>query len=334
MMLRKIPTLAYFIFYLSHASICQDTFSIVAIDSITGEVGSAGASCVDLFQTSLNTDDFIGVLIPGVGAINSQAYYIPANQNNATIRLNAGDTPDEIIDHLINNDIQGTPERRQYGVAAFVNGSPQTAAHTGADTDAYTGHILGPDYAIQGNILSGQAILDSMEARFLRSPGDLACRLMAALQGANTIGADSRCAPNGSSSLFAYVKVAQLSDEIGSPSMVVGIRTRSNAGIEPIDSLQSKFDAVHSCDISDVNETPDFDAYFSVYPNPVKDLLSIDIKKKGTYDLELIELTGKIVLTSEIKDNAVLDISSFGPGSYILKINGEQKSFVKTIILY
>ena len=68
----------------------QDTFSIVAIDSVTGEVGSAGASCVDLSRTSLNMDDFIGVLFPGKGAINSQASYIPVNQNNATEQMNQG----------------------------------------------------------------------------------------------------------------------------------------------------------------------------------------------------------------------------------------------------
>jgi len=71
----------------------QDTFSIVAVDSLTGQVGSAGASCVDLDQFNLTDDTFLGVLIPGVGAINTQAYYRPGNQNNATDRMLAGDTP-------------------------------------------------------------------------------------------------------------------------------------------------------------------------------------------------------------------------------------------------
>ena len=53
--------------------ISQDTFSIVAMDPITGEVGSAGASCVDLDANNLPTDDFLGELFPGLGAINSQA---------------------------------------------------------------------------------------------------------------------------------------------------------------------------------------------------------------------------------------------------------------------
>ena len=51
-------------------SFSQDTFSIVAVDPFTGEVGSAGASCVDLFQFGLPSDDFIGQLIPGVGKPN------------------------------------------------------------------------------------------------------------------------------------------------------------------------------------------------------------------------------------------------------------------------
>jgi hypothetical protein len=76
----------------------QDTFSIVAVDSVTGEVGSAGASCVDLFNKGFSDDSFLGELFPGVGAINSQAYYLPANQANARARMQAGDSPSEIID--------------------------------------------------------------------------------------------------------------------------------------------------------------------------------------------------------------------------------------------
>ena len=76
----------------------------------------------------------------------------------------------------------------------------------------YKNHIVGPNYAIQGNILSGQAILDSMEARFLATPGPLADKLMAALQGANVPGADTRCLANGTSSLSAFLRVAKPND--------------------------------------------------------------------------------------------------------------------------
>lgn len=232
----------------------QDTFSIVAVDSVTGEVGSAGASCVDLFQAGLPTDDFLGVLVPGVGAINTQAYYLVANQNNATDKMQQGLTPTQIIQWLVANDVQGNSAIRQYGITSLIDGSPQAAAHTGTATNNYKNHILGPNYSIQGNILLGQQILDSMESRFLAEEGDLACKLMAALQGANIIGADTRCAANGTSSLFAFVKVAQPTDAMNSPSFIASVRTPNNSGIEPIDSLQSIFSQTHTCSEASIEE--------------------------------------------------------------------------------
>jgi len=223
----------------------QDTFSIVAVDSVTGEVGSAGASCVDLFSFPGFSNDFLGVLFPGLGAINTQAFFLPSNQDNATARMNLGETPAQIIQWLIANDAQGQPHIRQYGIAALVNGSPQAAAHTGTATNDYKGQRVGSNYAIQGNILLGPEILDSMEARFLNTEGDLACKLMAAMQGANVVGADTRCAPFGNSSLFAFLKVAQPSDAFGAPSLLLSVRTSGFQRIEPIDSLQSLFDRIY-----------------------------------------------------------------------------------------
>ena len=72
---------SFFTFHLT----AQDTFSIVAADSTSRVVGSAGASCVDLFNTGFSDDTFLGDLLPDTGAINSQAYYIPANQDNARL---------------------------------------------------------------------------------------------------------------------------------------------------------------------------------------------------------------------------------------------------------
>jgi uncharacterized Ntn-hydrolase superfamily protein len=255
--MKKLLLLIFIISFIKDV-ISQDTFSIVAIDSITGEVGSAGASCVDMFTTGIPTNDFLGQLIPDVGAINTQAYYIPANQTNATNRMNMGDTPSQIIDWLVVNDVQSTPGLRQYGIVAMVNGSPQTAAYTGTSTDNYKNHIIGDNYTIQGNILLGQEVLDSMEARFMNESGDLTCKLMAALQGANIAGADTRCSGNGTSSLFAFIKVAQPTDMFGSPSFNISVRTHSNSNIEPIDSLQIMFDISHNCSSLNISENHSF----------------------------------------------------------------------------
>ena len=58
----------------------QDTFSIVAVDSITGEIGSAGASCVGSSTNYPHGAAILSDVIPGIGAIHTQASYLPANQ--------------------------------------------------------------------------------------------------------------------------------------------------------------------------------------------------------------------------------------------------------------
>ena len=271
--MKKLLIILFIVFFAKNV-ISQDTFSIVALDSITGEVGSAGASCVDMFMTGFSTNDFLGQLIPNIGAINTQAWYNSTNQTNATNRMNLGDTPNQIIDWLILNDVQSAPELRQYGIVAMVNGSPQAAAYTGISTDSYKNHIIGDNYAIQGNILLGQEVLDSIESRFINTSGDLTCKLMAALQGANMVGADTRCISNGTSSLFAFVKVSQPSDIFGSPSFNISVRTHSNSGIEPIDSLQNLFDFEYNCISLNINENPSSKHLISV-----KDLLGRKRKK-------------------------------------------------------
>jgi len=311
----------------------QDTFSIVAVDSITGEVGSAGASCVDLFQAGLSNDDFLGQLIPNVGAINTQAYYIPANQTNATNRMNLGETPSQIISWLVANDVQSQPQRRQYGIAAIINGSPETAAHTGSSTDNYKNHIIGPYYSIQGNILLGQEVLDSMESRFLNASGDLACKLMAALQGANMVGADTRCSSNGTSSLFAFVKVAQPADVFGKPSFNVSVRTANNSGVEPIDSLQTKFDLAHNCDDLSLTVTEDFQKFFSIYPNPSSDAITIESKTEKFYDLFLFDIAGKLMLQDSFDKTKNLNISQYKGGTYFIKMTNVNRTVVKQIII-
>ena len=219
----------------------QDTFSIVAVDSVTGEVGSAGASCLDDSQIAGGVV-IISDVHPGRGVIHTQAYWLAANQNNASTRMDLGDSPEEIVYWLTWNDVQSNPTWRQYGIADFdSSGSPRADAYTGTNCDDYKNHIIGPYYTIQGNILLGPEILDSMESRFLNEPGGLACKLMAALQGANVPGADTRCLAEGVSSLSAFVRVARPEDTTGNMYMDLAV-VETPFGMEPIDSLQTLFD--------------------------------------------------------------------------------------------
>lgn len=305
----------------------QDTFSIVAMDPLTGEVGSAGASCVDLDAANLPTDDFLGELFPGVGAINTQAWYVPANQVNARNRMNAGDTPSEIIQWLIDNDISNQPQLRQYGIVGKVGEDIETAAHTGTSTDDYKNHITGPNYSIQGNILLGQVVLDGMEQGFLNAEGDLACKLMAALQGANMVGADMRCTNNGTSSLFSFVKVAQPSDTFGNPSFLLSVRTGANDQIEPITELQTLFDAERDCETLGVNEI-NKGIEFSLHPNPAKNILTIETNKiySDSVLVEIISITGKTIFKSKINSKKDINVSGFSKGVYFVKLTHDKTS--------
>jgi uncharacterized Ntn-hydrolase superfamily protein len=296
-----------------------DTFSIVGLDTITGEVGSAGASCVDLFQALITNIGFLGDLFPGKGAINTQASYLSSNQANARMRMLAGDTPPQIISWLTANDVQSDPTSRQYGIVAMVSGTPVSAGFTGTNCLNYKNHIAGRNYCIQGNILLGQQVLDSMESKFKRTPGTLACKLMAALQGAKMIGADTRCSTNNTSSLFAFLKVAQPGDPDGSPYISMGVRTHTNAAIEPIDSLQKIANNIGLCSIITSLKKNDIEVP-SVFPNPAINYFSV-LNAGQVEKMVIRNIIGETILEvsgSELKNP--VDISTFKSGVYLVEL--------------
>jgi len=214
-------------------TLSQDTFSIVAVDPQTQEVGSAGASCI-------NGSIIISDVHPGIGAVHTQSYWNSTNQNNASNLMDQGYAPEEIIEYLVENDSQGNPSIRQYGVVDLVDDG-RSAAFTGENCYDYKNHILGPTYSIQGNILLGQEVLDSMEVNFLNTSGSLATRLMAAMQGAKIPGADTRCLSSGISSLSAFIRVAQPNNLEDSLYLHLNVNN-TQPGIDPIDTLQDLFD--------------------------------------------------------------------------------------------
>ncbi len=333
--MKKIYLILFVCFTISTNIKSQDTFSILGFDSITGEVGGAGASCVDLFGTGL-ANDFIIDLFPGVGGIATQASYLTGNQANARSRMILGDSPTQIITWLQNNDVGGNPSIRQYGVVRMDAGFPKVAAHTGTNCLDYKNHIVGKNYSIHGNILLGQKVLDSMEARFKREKGDLACKLMAAMQGANMVGADSRCAPNGSSSLFAFIKVMQPSDDYGLPSFLLSLKTRNNAGIEPIDSLQKLFDAVKTCTYSTVgikNKAARSASYFNAFTDKSKHELLLLTSNLKDFNYQVLDMLGKVMAQGQFQQEQRLQTTSWPIGLYIATIQGEKEVFSKKVLI-
>jgi uncharacterized Ntn-hydrolase superfamily protein len=217
-------------------AIAQDTFSIVAVDTVTGEIGSAGASCVGPFG---GVGAFIlSDVIEGIGAIHTQASYNATNQQNARNRMLEGLSPQEIIDWLVANDAQNNPTVRQYGIVDLIRNG-ESAAYTGVNCLDYKNHVTGAGYSVQGNILLGQVIIDTMQTMFLNTAGPLADKLMATLQAAKIIGADTRCAVRNTSSQSGFVKVVRIGD--GNTPYIQLVVPDTPIGTDPIDLLQEMF---------------------------------------------------------------------------------------------
>ena len=208
------------------------TFSIVAVDPDTGQIGSAGASCVSGAYS-------ISDVLPGLGAIHTQAADIDSNKSLARQRMLAGDSPQEIMDYMATHDAEGQPAIRQYGAVDFRDGAVRSAAFTGTSTITYAGHLAGATYAIQGNILLGPEILTNMEKAFVEASGALADKLMAALQGANVPSADRRCGVLPS--ISAFVRVARPDDPNPSGFLDLNVDL-GDFSQNPIDLLQERFE--------------------------------------------------------------------------------------------
>lgn len=290
----------------------QHTFSICAVDPLTGEVGSAGASCIE-------NSHIISDVHPGVGVVHTQAYYIAANQNYAEELMNLGVSPAAIIDSMVANDIANNSAFRQYGVVDLVDGG-RSAAFTGENTMDWKGHITGPTYSIQGNILLGPSILENMEANFNSTEGNLACKLMAALQGAKVPGADTRCAEFNISALSSFITVAQPDDAPGDFWLDLRVNDVHGDSIDPIDSLQTLFSAIGGCAYTGVNNS----GYLAptIYPQPSTDLIVFQLN--GQYEsIEIYAINGAIIFSNTISgsNSTTINCSTWEPGIYVYQLS-------------
>jgi uncharacterized Ntn-hydrolase superfamily protein len=306
-----------FIFVLAFSALnAQDTFSIVAVDSVTGEVGSAGASCLQAPNPPIGCL-IISDVMPGIGAIHTQAQWNADNQSYAHQMLaDEHRAPQAIIDELVQSDADNDPTIRQYGIAAFDSaGHPVTAGYTGASCFDYKNHVLGSYYSVQGNILLGQQILDSMEARFLHTPGSLADRLMAALQGANVAGADTRCMSEGIPAQSAFVRVARPTDSDTALYLHLVVKSRPY-GMSPVDSLQTLFNQwkqTHT-GIPEVTEEE-----IKVSPNPASNNCTIQFTGGKERSVEVYDLMGKKMFEQTCFVRSQFSVADWAKGIYFIR---------------
>ncbi len=204
------------------AAAAAGTFSIVATDPATGEVGVAVQS--KYFA--------VGNVVPwakaGVGAVATQASVIPAYGPRGLELLASGLAPDKVLDKLLAGD--AAADTRQLGVAAA---SGETATFTGKKCNAWAGGVRGKGYAAQGNILAGEAVVRGMARAYEETRGSMAERLMAALEAAQAAGGDKR--GQQSAALIVERKGAAAETQ-GGLDRVVDLRVDDNP--EPIRELR------------------------------------------------------------------------------------------------
>lgn len=320
----KFPLLLIFLFLFQTSTFTQDTFSIVAVDPATGEVGGAGATCLDQDREGA-TALIISDLIPGQAAIHTQSFWDRTNQVNARLKHFDGLSPQEIMDWLRDNDVSNSSGSRQYGMASLdSDGNPQAAAFTGADCFDVKYHVTGDYYAIQGNILIDSAVITDMETAFLNTQGSLAERLMAAMQGANRPGADSRCLSEGVSSRSAFLRVARPDDPFNNFFLDLHVPV-TPLRVEPIDILQDRYDAWKISTETDNTISKVFD--FKISPNPTADNMRVDLEnfdKISDFKIEISDLTGKKLVEKTANEKVVqFDLKELNPGVYFVSLKNE-----------
>ena len=157
------------------------TYSIVAIDRETGELGAAVQS------HWFSVGSIVIWAEAGVGAICTQSF-VEASYGPLGLELmRAGKTAAEALAGLLKAD-QFEAVRQ----VAMIDARGRVAAHTGKSCIPEAGHIVGEGFSCQANLMLKNTVWEAMSKAFQTTKGELVDRLMAALEAAQGEGGDIR----------------------------------------------------------------------------------------------------------------------------------------------
>lgn len=181
------PALALTLTFAAAASAAErpvHTFSIVARDSVTGQLGVAVQS------HWFNVGSVVTWAEAGVGAIATQSFAEPAYGPRGLALLRLGlDAPAALRALIAADPAEGVRQ------VAFVDAQGRVAAHTGAKCIEYAGHRTGRGWSVQANMMLGDGVVPAMAAAYataLAAGVDLPERLLRALEAAQGAGGDIR----------------------------------------------------------------------------------------------------------------------------------------------
>ena len=157
------------------------TFSIVAVDKKTGEIGVAVQSRI------VGVGSIVPFAEAGVGAVATQSFANVRYGPVGLLMLRTGAAPEQCIQMLTKNDPE--KEHRQVGI---ISAEGEVANFTGKECMDWAGAVSGDGYSVQGNILTGEDVVTAMAKTFEETEGVLAERLIAALKAGQEAGGDKR----------------------------------------------------------------------------------------------------------------------------------------------
>jgi len=172
------------------------TWSMIAVDRETGEIGIAGASC---------TFDVQGIasLVPDKGAIVVQASsnYFARMKGVELMKKNA--PAEQILEAMRHEKFE--PEKQQYGVIS-INEKTKPLVSSGKHIKGWSGSMVENNFAVLGNILVGDSVISKAHKALMNSKDQqLPKRLMLALKAGESEGGDRRCGTQYARSAFISV---------------------------------------------------------------------------------------------------------------------------------
>jgi uncharacterized Ntn-hydrolase superfamily protein len=123
----------------------------------------------------------------GVGAVATQSFVDPSYGPLGLELMRAGRTAEEALKALTAID-----EQLDVRQVAMIDARGNVAVHTGSRSIAAAGHQVGTGYSVQANLMTNAAVWPAMAEAFEKTPGDLAERMLAALEAAQKAGGDIR----------------------------------------------------------------------------------------------------------------------------------------------
>jgi uncharacterized Ntn-hydrolase superfamily protein len=157
------------------------TYSIVARDPATGELGVAVQS------HWFSVGPIVAWAEAGVGAIATQSFVDPSYGKNGLDLMRDGKSAPDTLKDLLAKD-----EGREVRQVAMIDAQGRVEAWTGKNDIQAAGHIVGKNFSVQANLMLNDKVWPAMARAFESTRGDLADRMLAALDAAQAVGGDIR----------------------------------------------------------------------------------------------------------------------------------------------